>query len=370
MKYKYYSPERIDKENATYNIIFGERSNGKTTSILKKIIRNYVETGKQGAILRRWYDDFKGKAGQQMFDGIVRLGYIEEITNGLWNSVYYYSMRWYLARDIETDEGERKFEKNDEPFAFGFALTRMEHDKSTAYPNVTTIMFDEFITRGYYIPDEFITYMNVISTIVRQRDDVKIYMLGNTVNYYCPYFDEMGLKHMDQMKPGDIDVYSYGDSTLKVAVEYSTGISESGKKKSDKYFAFDNPKLHMITSGAWELDMYQHLPERYNEREVVARYFIEFNDTIVQADVIRKPTYAFTYIHKKTTPLKNPETDLVYSTNYNARSNWRRNILRCSDRVNRRLYAFFVNDQVYYQNNVVGELVRNYLLWCKHNNIK
>ena len=368
MSYKYYNTDRIDKENATYNIIFGERSNGKTTAVLKKIIKNYVETGKQGAIMRRWYDDFKGKNGPQMFDGIIDLNYIEDITNGLWTSIYYFGMRWYLARYIENDKGERKLEHHDEPFAYGFALTRMEHDKSISFPNITTILFDEFITRGYYLPDEFVIFMNCISTIVRQRDDVTIYMLGNTVNYYCPYFAEMGLKHMEQMKPGDIDVYTYGDSKLKVAVEFTDGISKAGKK-SDKYFAFDNPKLHMITSGAWELDIYPHLSEdmKYITREVMARYFICFNDEIVQADVVRKPTTAYTYIHKKTTPIKDWTRDIVYTTEHNPAPNVRRNMLRCTDHVNKRLYTFFVNDQVYYQNNVVGELVRNYLLWCKHN---
>ena len=368
MSYKYYSPEKIDKENATYNIIFGERSNGKTTSILMKIIKNYVETGKQGAILRRWYDDFKGKNGPAMFDGVVEMEYIRQVTNGLWDSVYYFGLRWYLARTITNEKGERKLEHHDEPFAYGFALTRMEHDKSVSYPNITTIMFDEFITRGYYLPDEFVIFMNVVSTIVRQRDDVKIYMLGNTVNMYCPYFAEMGLKHMNKMQPGDIDLYTYGDSGLRVAVEYADGISKSGKK-SDKYFAFDNPKLHMITNGAWEIDIYPHLDQnmKYITREIMVTYFIEFNDEIVQADIVRKPTTAFTYIHKKTTPIKDWDKDIVYTTSTKPQQNVRRNMLRNTDRINRRIYSFFQNDQVYYQNNVVGELVRNYLLWCKNN---
>jgi hypothetical protein len=42
---KYYTTERIDRENADYNIIFGERSNGKTTAILKKGIRIIFHKG-------------------------------------------------------------------------------------------------------------------------------------------------------------------------------------------------------------------------------------------------------------------------------------------------------------------------------------
>ena len=34
----YYSPESIDKLDATYNLIYGQRSNGKTYAICRKIV--------------------------------------------------------------------------------------------------------------------------------------------------------------------------------------------------------------------------------------------------------------------------------------------------------------------------------------------
>ena len=122
----------------------------------------------------------------------------------------------------------------------------MEHDKSTSYPDITIIVYDEAISRDGYITDEFVLFCNVLSTIIRQRDDVVIYMLGNTVNKYCPYFVEMGLTDVKNMKEGDLQVYSYGDSRLKVAVQFTDSISKKGKA-SDVYFAFNNPKLQMIT---------------------------------------------------------------------------------------------------------------------------
>ena len=136
----------------------------------------------------------------------------------------------------------------------------MEHDKSTSYPDVTTVIFDEFLTRQSYLPDEFILFQNVLSTIIRGRRDVTIFMLGNTVNKWSPYFAEMGLKHVKEMEVGSIDVYTYGDSELTVAVEF-TG-SRHSSKASDVYFAFDNPRLNMITGseGSWEMAIYPHCP--------------------------------------------------------------------------------------------------------------
>ena len=60
MKPKYYSLDNILKKNARYNMIFGERSNGKTYSVLDYAVKEYFKTGNQLAVLRRWREDFKG----------------------------------------------------------------------------------------------------------------------------------------------------------------------------------------------------------------------------------------------------------------------------------------------------------------------
>ena len=44
---EYYDVAHIDKLNCHYNVIFGKRSNGKTYSILKKIVKNYAEKGER-----------------------------------------------------------------------------------------------------------------------------------------------------------------------------------------------------------------------------------------------------------------------------------------------------------------------------------
>ena len=260
---KFYSLSAIEHCEAIYNVIIGKRSNGKTYACLEKVIREYAETGKQGAYLRRYREDFRGKRGDQLFAAHVSNGLITEVTNGEWNSVKYYAGRWYFSK---FDPILNKEVRDNDPFCFGFSLSEMEHDKSTSYPDITTIVFDEFITRSYYLPDEFVLFMNVLSTIIRGRYDVTIYMLGNTVNWSCPYFTEMGIKHIRDMKQGSIDVYEYGESGLKVAVEYCKSIADS--KKSNVYFAFDNPRLKMITSGVWELDIYPHLPVKYSNKEI------------------------------------------------------------------------------------------------------
>lgn len=357
---KFYSLKRILAKKAKYNMIFGERSNGKTYAVTKYAIENFAKTGKQLALVRRWRDDFIGKRGKVMFDGLVKNDEISRATKGEWTDIYYYSSCWYFCKY----DGDGKRVLHERPFCYAFALTSMEHDKSTSYPDVTTVLFDEFLTRSAYLPDEFVLFMNVLSTIIRYRDDVTIFMLGNTVNKYCPYFKEMGLTHVQKMEQGDIDVYKYGNSSLTVAVEYAAGTAGRKGKESDGYFAFDNPKLQMITHGTWEIDIYPHLPKKYRPKDIVFTYFIVFEENILQCEIVSLNNMVFTYIHRKTTPIKDEEMDTVFTLEYDARFNFHRKITKPITKMEKRVAEFFVRDKVFYQDNEVGEIVRNYLIAC------
>lgn len=362
---EYYDIRPILEENAHYNVIIGERSNGKTYAVLSLIVDNYINDGKQSALIRRMQEDFIGKRGAGLFEPLINNGYIELISAGEWTSVYYYASRWFMCKYVEDNKGSVERVTDTKPFMYGFALSQMEHEKGTGYPNVNIILFDEFITRMAYLRDEFVLFMNTLSTIIRSRDDVKIFMLGNTVNKYCPYFDEMGLRHIKEMRQGDIDVYQLKHSSgsiLKVAVEYCKPFEKG--KKSDFYFAFDNQKLEMITTGVWEIDLYPHCPYKYKPKNILFTYFIEFDRELLQCEIVMVDGATFTFIHRKTTPLKNPDTDLVFTTRYDARPNYRRKLTKPRLSIEKKIAEYYASDKVFYQDNEVGEIVRNYLLWC------
>lgn len=364
-KQEYYNLQPILNEHAHYNLIIGERSNGKTYSVLLYIVRLYAKKGYQGALLRRMQEDFVGKRGSSLFNPLVENGEVSKATGGEYDDVYYYASRWYFCKYIEDDKGRKERVVDETPFMYAFAISQMEHEKGNGYPKVKNIVFDEFITRMGYLRDEFVLFMNTLSTIIRSRDDVRIFMLGNTVNKYCPYFDEMGLRHIKEMKQGEIDVYQLKHTSgkiLKVAVEYCKPFEKG--KSSDFYFAFDNQKLEMITNGVWEIDIYPHCPYRYRPKDILFTYFIQFDDNLLQCEIVLVDDVYFTFIHRKTTPLKNPDTELIYSTRHDARPNWRRKITKPHLDIEHKIAAFYATDKVFYQDNEVGEVVRNYLIWC------
>ena len=362
-KLKYYSLNAILEKNAHYNIIIGERSNGKTTAVLRYALQHYIKTGGQTGYIRRWEEDLKGGRGAAIFNGIIALGWVDELTGGAWNTVVYRGRAWFLA--VPDPENEGKFITDSKPFAYAFALTKADSYKSVAFPGVDTVIFEEFLSRSGYLQDEFIIFMNLLSTIIRERENVKIFMLGNTVNKYSPYFAEMGLSNVKNMDKGSRDLYSYGSSALRVAVEFADFPSKS--KPSDIYFAFNNPRLNMITGRGqvWEIDIYPHLPQRYAPKNVLLSYFILFDGEMLQAEIIQTETAVFTYIHRKTTPLRDEEKDLIFTPDHSALPNWRRNILRPADKLGEKIAGFYKREKVFYQDNETGEVMRNYLKWCK-----
>lgn len=362
---RYYSLTNILKKNAKYNMVFGERSNGKTYSVLELIIKNYLKHGRQGAIIRRWQEDFKGKRAATYFDSLVCNGNnenkIAELSGGKYDRIAYYSGRWFMAN---YDAKLNKVIPAAEPFCFAFSLTDNEHDKSAgSYRLVTTILFDEFMTRGMYLPDEFVLMCNCLSTIIRDRSDATIFMCANTVDMIgCPYLKEMGLKHVRQMKKGDIDVYQYGTSGLRVAVEYSDSPNKNGKP-SDVYFAFDNDKLKMITGGDFELDFYPHITGHIKPENIIFSYFIIYEDAIIQADIVQTDKECFTHMHPKTTDIKAPEKDIIFTTEANPLNNHIGRLTKPINKAIRKLYMFFAADKVFYSDNETGEIVSKYLQW-------
>ena len=371
-KIKYYDVETIVKKipDAHYYVIIGERSNGKTYSILKYCLKEYFEKGSEFVYIRRFDEDIKFSRASTIFNALIKDNIIEKLSKGKWNSIYYYARKFYLRKIDYKDPKNTIIDEN--PIGYALSLSSEEHDKSTSYPNVRNIFFEEFISRDNYLSDEFVIFQNVLSTIIRLREDVKIFMAGNTINKYAPYYNEMGLTNIKTMKAGTSDVYQYGDSGLKVVVDFTDFPSK--EKKSNVYFAFNNPKLSMITgsNGIWEIDVYPHLTQemKYKPKDVIYKYYVIWDNDILECEIVKLDKSTFTFVHKKTTPIREDNTNIVYSTEHSYKPNYKRKITKANSRVEEIILWYYKNEKVFYQSNDIGEIMRNYISWCKHTPIE
>lgn len=94
---KFYSLDNIKKTGATYNVIFGERSNGKTYSVLYEGLKEYCLHGGQLAIVRRWKEDITGRRASDIFTALNSNNEVEKLTNGKYHGITYFASKFYLC---------------------------------------------------------------------------------------------------------------------------------------------------------------------------------------------------------------------------------------------------------------------------------
>lgn len=358
----YYDIGPIDETNAVYRLIIGQRSNGKTYSVCKHIIENYFTRGERAAYIRRWDEDIQPKNIGGLF--MPHLDLIKELSDGKWNFIIYRAKEFHFCyMDEETGEIVSR-----DPIAFCVtaSINTAEHTKGQDRGEIHLICFDEFMTRNAYLPNEFVQYCNLLSSLIRNRDNCIIYMLANTVNRYCPYFKEMGLKDVESMPQGQVFIYHYGNTDLTVAVEYCDPVKAT-EKVASKYFAFDNPQLEMITTGAWELMMYPRPPYKIFEDDIKYRFYIQFGDNLLCGEIVH-PTHGahtadlFIFIHPQTKDVEIGDKTAFYTDSFTTSRCHVRFLKDQPTNLHKIIADLIIKKAVCFSSNETGEIFRNWLM--------
>lgn len=94
----------------------------------------------------------------------------------------------------------------------------------------------------------------------------------------------MGLKNILSQQQGTIDLYSYSDGKLKVAVEYTA--PNTTNKTNNYIFGFENPRLETIKNGAWELALYPHCPIKFDRKNILYTFLIKWKKAVYQCEIV------------------------------------------------------------------------------------
>lgn len=172
----YWEIQRVIDRDCLFNFIVGARGVGKTYGCKNQVIKNYLTKGSQFVYIRRYKEEFK-KIKNFFADIIDKYPEYEfKVHNG----------SFYIRPSSEEEKNENPWEV----IGYYIALSTAKVEKSTAFPLVDTIIFDEFILdKGYhhYLPDEVTNFLEAYSTIARLRD-VRVYFLSNALTITNPYF--------------------------------------------------------------------------------------------------------------------------------------------------------------------------------------
>lgn len=304
---KYYDMSNLDKVEAQYKILLGQRANGKSYQVKQKILKQAM-LGEKFVYLRRWKEDIKAVAVENYFDDMN----IKQITNGEWECIKAWRNEIFFSKKDENGN-----EIKSECIGRYCALNEAERYKSWAFINYKYIDYEEFITDASYLVEEPKKLQQFVSTVAR-LNTITVYMIGNTLSRVCPYFNEWCLEGVLLQKQGTIEVYHFhtGEDIINIAVEYC-------KNAEIKNRMFFGQTAKQIVSGEWDTIDVPKLPQKLDKYETVYEILLIYQSFKFVLDLLIEPNeggkilyvYPYTRNRKIHRILSDEFSDKPYITN-------------------------------------------------------
>lgn len=203
-------------------VLMGGRGMGKTTSFLIKCLKKSIFNNEKFVLVRRYKNETQ--KAKKVFDKISPNIKPQGIGEG----------GYEFIREEKTEDN-KTIKKS-----LGYLLTlsmQATFKSGVNFDDVTTIIFDEAILkpRGAYryLHGEVEEFLELISTIVRLRKNYKVFILGNNLDYFNPYYEYFKVPRVKKQ---------YIDRDRKLYIE------EMENKEKFKQKQEDTP-LHALIKG-------------------------------------------------------------------------------------------------------------------------
>ena len=217
------------------------------------------------------------------------------------------------------------------------------------------------IATGLYLYDEPNKLQNYVSTIFRNTTG-HVLMIGNTISRIVPYFQEWELDGIPKQSQGTIEIYKF--HTKDTETRIGVFLCETLNKSTGMFFG---SAAKMIVGGEWDRREQPKLPHDYDDYTPLYHIVFKYNDKAVFfltfLQLKEDHSKMLWYVEPKTTPIKDPARDVIFSPDVDARPNHYRRITKPTNDLTNRIADFYRRDKVFYADNEVGEIMRNYLQW-------
>lgn len=169
----YYNPNNALGFNCLLLFVIGARGFGKTYGYKKFVINRFIKKGEQFIYLRRYKTEFKKL--KAFFKTLIR------------DKVF---------PNHKLEVIGKEFYCNGSLMGYAVPLSTWGIEKSNEYPDVRTILFDEFLiekSKISYLPNEAEALLNMMETVFRDRENTRCILLSNATSVVNPYFLYFGL---------------------------------------------------------------------------------------------------------------------------------------------------------------------------------
>lgn len=212
----YYDYDKLLSRDFLIAFVISERGLGKTFGAKKAVLNRWLKSGgEEEFIYVRRYKTELDSSLATFWNDLQSNGYFEEHT-----------------LKVQKSKLLTKFTCDNKVCGYAVPLSTSNILKSTAFPKVKYIIFDEYLlAQGgtyRYLKGEMNLFLDLIETVFRLRDG-KVLMLGNALNVYAsPYF-----AYWDLDIPYGVEFKSYKDGAI--LVHYARNEEYREKKKQSKF---------------------------------------------------------------------------------------------------------------------------------------
>lgn len=354
-----FDPTKLPFDRDKYFFLCSERSVGKTTNVFLWGMCAREVHGTQIQYIRQLDQMLEPKRARQLFDTILKYDYISKLTKGRWNSCEYYARGWTYTK---VEDG-KIIEKDSKPFMYCLGLNQNDFFRSTYNaPDGDVIIFDEVFST-YNPQNEFVTFCDMVKTIIRERTSPVIFMLGNTLDRYHTYFEEMELLPISTTMPLGQHAETVTAKGTPIYIEFVTREKTPEKLHLNKiFFGFKNKRLGSITGEDWAIIPYQHIDPTDSPEILVRNFYIQIEDYLINLEVARSDKYGIHVLAHFAT--KTYMDSHIYSLN--EMQDYRFRYKFGHDKADKLIWTIYERKKFFYSSNSVGALVEKYAERCKH----
>ena len=251
----------------TWFVDNSERSVGKTTQylLIGMLLDKYY--GITTEYLRVKKEQIRPLNLRDLFTTIEmpEYHYIERLTDGKYNAIQYNSKRFYYCNIDENGKVDKET-ISETAFCHVECLDDVDNVKSLYNnPRASFVILDEFVNAsGINKEADFLNLCQILSTYRRDRLDMKVVLLANTINPLNMFYQELCISdEMRKLHLGESKIIEspLGTKVWIHLVKFDEKITEKRRVNSLKYFGFLNPRLASINGGTeWAIKNYPHLP--------------------------------------------------------------------------------------------------------------
>lgn len=276
-----YDPTKVPIEHIRYAIMMSTRKTGKTNTWLTFFLIAIWKYHGLLVYLRQTEDMIEFRNIKSFFEVQLANNYISIMTGGEYTGV---QIKGDYASFVHYDEN-LKVDKRSAPIVFFASISKMEEYKSSLnLPNCIAVMFDEFISKNYKY-NEFVDFSQCLSTFIRDKIEVRIVMLANSISLHNAYLQELTIsKEVRKLKQNESALIKTRKGT-SLYIELIGDASPERQHLNTLYFGFDNPKLSAITGGDWAVADYPHI-QREERKEICKSIYLLYGDAILQFELV------------------------------------------------------------------------------------